>query len=93
MLKNYFVSLFSNESGFVVTDILIQAGNKHETVVKKLFDPFFVSNDTINTVVSETFGGVPQESQALQHVPNDEGFENVDFEVSIAPANSDGDLK
>lgn len=81
--KALLVSLLGDGSDVIVTQSAVQAGSQHQTLVHNLLNPVLVRLDTDDTVLGETPGTIRQESDRLQEVLDENGFENVQFELAV----------
>ena len=74
----------------VVSHSAVEAGDQHETLVQDLVDPVLVGLDSDDTVLGETPRSVSQQSDALEQVFDQDGLEDVEFELSVRSGDRDG---
>lgn len=67
----------------------VQDGSQHQGFVQQRRDPLLVGFDTDNTVLGEASSAISQQSDRLQQVLDQDGLEDVQFELTVRT--SDGD--
>ena len=87
-----FVSSLGDVGSSVVADMEVESSDQHQGFVEDLVDVCTVGLDSGNAVSVEAVAGISEKSNRMEHVPNDQRLENIEFKVSVASTNSNGDV-
>lgn len=82
--------MFSVNSLTVVTQMAVQDGSQHQGFVQQRRDPLLVGLNTDNTVLGEASSAIRQQSDRLQQVLDQDGLEDVQFELTVRTSDGDG---
>ena len=84
------VRVLCNLTGFVISDVGVKSGDKHEAAVKKLLDPALVGDDPADAALVEADGSVPDDPGAVEEAGAHEGLVDVELEVTLHTADGNG---
>ncbi len=86
----FLVGFFGDLGGFVVADVGVQRGDEHEGIFDIAFDDGEVRLDADGAVVVEGMAPVGEEADGVEEIVNDDGLEDIQFEVALRGGDADG---
>mmetsp|Transcript_57930 Transcript_57930/g.66119 ORF Transcript_57930/g.66119 Transcript_57930/m.66119 type:complete len:245 (-) Transcript_57930:715-1449(-) len=70
----------------------VESSDKHERFVQQLVDIIFSGLNTLDTVLLEGSARITNQSNGVQDITHHQGFEDVEFEMSVGSTNRDSNM-
>lgn len=86
------MSIFSNFSSILVSDMWVQRSDKHQRLTHQSIDSSLVGLDSLDTILGETLATISDQSDGVENISGDHRSEDIQLEVTIRSSDSGSDV-
>jgi len=82
------MGILRNLRGHVIANDRVEAGHQHQALLHDGGDPLLIRLDALNKVPLEAAHTISQKSRAVQEIPDHDGLDDVELEISLRTSKS-----